>query len=399
MAKFLSVPTSSNSEILSKSKINIYDTIPRHILSDSENFIQLLQDYYEFLNERNMPINVITNMVKNSDIDRIDSEFIETLLAETMVDLPSEPSANRTIFYKRVVDFYRTKGTIESFRIFFRVFFNDNIEIFYPKDYTFTLGTNRWDAELRIPSFDEGGALTGYSYGGWINNQGMLSTNQFLTDGRYYQPYSYVIKSGLNITKWQYIFNKVCHPSGFVFYGEVAIFVELLNSNDNLFRIPVNQPGFTRPQELVQKIIIELLKDTPYTESIELYIRKIFSIVVDNSATTNTIQNHFITKYFSVNDIRQYYGLDVSQIDTANNIPGLVIDTGSYVIYGELTTEDNVIITDESDNPFLINIITNALLTEDNEVITDEADNPILVSNYEANYINAVGGYIPQPLV
>jgi hypothetical protein len=354
MAKFLSVPASSNSEILSKSKINIYDTIPRHILEDSENFIQLLQDYYEFLNERNMPINVITNMVKNTDIDRADEQFIDNILAETMVDLPSEPSANRKIFYKRVVDFYRTKGTIESFRIFFRVFFNDNIEIFYPKDYTFTLGLNRWDSELRIPSFNEEGVLTGYTYGGWVNNQGMLSTTQYLTDGRYYQPYSYVIKAGLNITKWQYVFNKVCHPSGFVFYGEVAIFVELLDINDNLFRIPDIQPGFTRPQELVQKILIELLKDTPYTETIELYIRKIFSIVVDSSATTNTIQNHYINKYFSVSDIRQYYELDVTEIDTANNIPGLNVVTGGFVVYGSLTTEDDVVITDEEDNPLLV---------------------------------------------
>jgi hypothetical protein len=184
---------------------------------------------------------------------------------------------------------------------------------------------NRWDATLRIPSFSEEGVLTGYTYGGWVNNQGMLSTTQYLTDGRYYQPYSYVIKSGLNITKWQYIFNKVCHPSGFVFYGEVAIFVELLDSEDNLFRIPENQPGFLRPQEVIQKILIELLKDTPYSETIELYIKKIFLIPVDCSATTNTIEDHYINKYFSASDIRQYYDLDVYDIDVAENLPGTYI--------------------------------------------------------------------------
>jgi len=370
MAKFLNTLASENSGVLSRSKVNIYDTIPRHILADSENFIQLLQDYYEFLNERGMPINVITNMVKNSDIERADEEFIDNLMAETMVDLPFDPQANRKIFYKRVVDFYRTKGTIESFRVFFRVFFNDNIELFYPKDYTFTLGQNRWDAQLRIPEFSEEGVLLGYTYGGWVNNQGMLSTNQYLTDGRYYQPYSYVIKSSLNITRWQYIFNKVCHPSGFVFYGEVAIFVELLNTNDNLFRIPDNQPGFTRPSELAQQILIELLKDTPYTENIELYIIKRFNIIADCSAYTNTKQNHFMNKYFAITDIRQYYDLDVYDVDVAENLPGTYIkifglDSGNSFtngfsngfgeiitpLSGYLTTQSGAIITTQDLDP------------------------------------------------
>ncbi|MGK3945413.1 hypothetical protein ABK046_44610, partial [Streptomyces caeruleatus] len=115
---------------------------------------------------------------------------------------------------------------------------------------TFTMGVNRWDSTLKKPQFDGGGNLVGYTFGGWVNNKGMLSTTQYLTDGRYYQPYSYVIKSGLNISKWQYVYNKVCHPTGFVFYGEIAIFIELLDTNDNLFRMPTDQPGFTRPSEL-----------------------------------------------------------------------------------------------------------------------------------------------------
>lgn len=356
MAKFLNNLASDNSQTLSKSKINIYDTIPRHILADSENFITLLQDYYEFLNEKGMPIHTITNMVKNTDIDRADAEFIDNIMAETMVDLPFDPQANRKIFYKRVVDFYRTKGTIESFRIFFRVFYNDNIELFYPKDSTFTLGQNRWDAELRIPDFDENGILVGYTYGGWVNNQGMLSTTQFLTDGRYYQPYSYVIKSSQNISKWQYVFNKVCHPAGFVFYGEIAIFIELLDTNDNLFRIPTNQPGFTRPTELVQKIIIELLKDTPYTETIELHIRKILIFEADFRASTNTISDHFMNKYFSLTDISQYYQYDVTEIDTAENLPGTLISSVLLTHLDELTDHNDVVITTESGLPIEISL-------------------------------------------
>ena len=123
MAKFLSTSTSQNSAMMSKSVVNIYDTIPQHILQDNKNFIQLLQDYYEFLNEKGMPINVITNMVKNNDIDRVDEEFISGIMSETMGDLPLEMQSNKKVFYNRVADFYRTKGTIESFRIFFRVFF------------------------------------------------------------------------------------------------------------------------------------------------------------------------------------------------------------------------------------------------------------------------------------
>lgn len=345
MAKFLSTLASENTQRISKQKVNIYDTLPSHIVNDSENFIQLLQDYYEFLNERGMPVNVITNMVKNNDIDRVDEEFINSLMTETMPDLPLEPSTNRKMFYKRVVDFYRTKGTIEGIRVFFRVFFNDAIELYYPRDDTFTMGVNRWDSTLKKPQFDGGGNLVGYTFGGWVNNKGMLSTTQYLTDGRYYQPYSYVIKSGLNISKWQYVYNKVCHPTGFVFYGEIAIFIELLDTNDNLFRMPTDQPGFTRPSELEQQILIELLKDTPYTESIEILIKKIIKIHVDFRPDTTRKENHRFDKYFSLTDIRQYYEYNVRQIDSVENLPGTYLTRPFF-----LTTErGDLFLTEDSD--------------------------------------------------
>lgn len=322
MAKFLSTPPSQNSAMMSKSVVNIYDTIPQHILQDNKNFIQLLQDYYEFLNEKGMPINVITNMVKNNDIDRVDEEFISGIMSETMGDLPLEIQTNKKVFYNRVADFYRTKGTIESFRIFFRVFFNDTIDIIYPKDYTFTLGDGIWDATAKIPKF-ENGVLVGYRYGKWLNDRSMLSSSQRLTDGKYYQPFSYVIKCGTNISKWQYVFNKVCHPSGFVFYGEISIFIEILDNDINHFRIPINQPGFTRPVEQIKRLYIELLNEDPYLNTVSLWVNKRIDVIVDSTTETHRENNHWLDKYFSHDDIRQYYGFTVDEIDYLSNEPGI----------------------------------------------------------------------------
>lgn len=66
------------------------------------------------------------------------------------------------------------------------------------------------------------GSLCAYE-GYYADNGGHLSSTKVLQDNRYYQDFSYVIKSELAIRQYRDVVKNMLHPSGFGFFGIVEI--------------------------------------------------------------------------------------------------------------------------------------------------------------------------------
>lgn len=59
--------------------------------------------------------------------------------------------------------------------------------------------------------------------GKYIETKGFLSWDQYLQDGYYYQIFSYVIKSNQALKTYKNLVNKIVHPAGTKFFGQVDI--------------------------------------------------------------------------------------------------------------------------------------------------------------------------------
>ena len=77
------------------------------------------------------------------------------------------------------------------------------------------------------------------SQGYWLNNRGKLSDTIYLhgptennQNSIYYQPFSYVVKSDVNINNWKSVATNLIHPAGMEVFGEIFTENEL-NSNSN----------------------------------------------------------------------------------------------------------------------------------------------------------------------
>ena len=57
---------------------------------------------------------------------------------------------NQANFLKYMKDFYQSKGSEDSYRFLFRALFNEPIEFYYPKNYTFKLSDNEWDTTTSV---------------------------------------------------------------------------------------------------------------------------------------------------------------------------------------------------------------------------------------------------------
>ena len=57
----------------------------------------------------------------------------------------------------------------------------------------------------------------------WIGDDGFLSAANYIQDSRYYQAFSYEIKSGNTIDKWRDYVKRIVHPSGLALFGRTII--------------------------------------------------------------------------------------------------------------------------------------------------------------------------------
>lgn len=89
--------------------------------------------------------------------------------------------------------------------------------------------------------------ITGsYKYEGrFLNDDGMVSSYNFLQDRDYYQPFSYVLKLKHSLEKYKSILNKLVHPAGMKMFGEYVIEKDTTPINASLKDITVNVANLT----------------------------------------------------------------------------------------------------------------------------------------------------------
>ena len=112
----------------------------------------------------------------------------------------------------------------------------------------------------------------GLMNGAFLSDKGFASSKTSnIQDSKLYQSHSYIIKVGESINNYRSIVKDLVHPSGHIFFGEVAVKSEILSSGfDGRFEVnPENQMGIVS-STFVPTIIIPsfptdnvLMEDSP----------------------------------------------------------------------------------------------------------------------------------------
>jgi len=119
---------------VSRSRENIYTDIPSQFPSiyreEGQLFVEFVQAYYEYV-DTTLPKFRDAFYARNVDTTDFD-KFLLYFKNKYMDNLPFDSSTDLRFVIKHITDFYRRKGTEESLRLFFRMFFNEEVEVFYP---------------------------------------------------------------------------------------------------------------------------------------------------------------------------------------------------------------------------------------------------------------------------
>ena len=288
---------------LGKYNISSYvnDLIPEHIQAAYPDLVEFIKVYALYLERTNKSGFYLNALDIQRDIDFVEENLLTELQNEIGIAVPRDFAVDPRMFYKRLIEFYRSRGTPESITSFFRMIYDDDVETYFPFVDLFEPSDGDWtDQQVDIianqanytpwnvftisgtPTVVSGNADSGnpaffdddvvfvndvyqtpstdytedvysessttkyrltftsalsnadvvktYPKGLFTTANGFLSNKKYLQDSCYYQKFSYVIRTGKNIADWKNAFTRLIHPAGFIFFGEISIFIELLTS-------------------------------------------------------------------------------------------------------------------------------------------------------------------------
>ena len=124
--------------------------IPLQIRLNSRTFVELLEDYYRFLNIEGNPSNVIDRIVDEHDLDKVvDELYLNKIKNEIAKGIPNSPYVQKTFLLQRIVDAYEIRGNTESVLYFFRIFFNEEVSVRTPWDQVLIPSAGKWIRTLK----------------------------------------------------------------------------------------------------------------------------------------------------------------------------------------------------------------------------------------------------------
>ena len=85
-----------------------------------------------------------------SDVDETIEEFLAYFLKEFMVNIPVSVLADKPKLIKNITQFYRTRGTEKSWKLLFRIMFNDTVSFYYPQQDILRCDDGRWYEDRSI---------------------------------------------------------------------------------------------------------------------------------------------------------------------------------------------------------------------------------------------------------
>lgn len=133
----------------------IYErTLGSYIRDTYPGQVNIVKAFFEYLERDDLtvaPIDIgeyskVQNLLNLRDIDLTIDQFLEKFQYTHMQRLPSNFPADVRFIIKLIKDFYLSKGTEESFRLFFRMIFNSDVNFLYPKELMLRASDGKWNA-------------------------------------------------------------------------------------------------------------------------------------------------------------------------------------------------------------------------------------------------------------
>lgn len=196
---------SAQTKPLNYEREKVKELYPQYLREGAANIISFLEEYYEYLNQENGPSYELRHITVENDIDETSEKYLDAIQGEIAKIVPNSTVIDRNTLYKRIVHYYKIKGTPESVEIFFKLFFDAAAELYFPGNDLFKLSAQE---------------------------NGQLSHTKKIQDSLFWQDFSYQIATTVSSKDWEGAFKRIVHPAGMKFFSLLLIDVLIRNRWD-----------------------------------------------------------------------------------------------------------------------------------------------------------------------
>ena len=143
---FAALPTTEYQET---SSLGIKYTLPEFIREDYPAFVTFLEKYYEFMDQTNNPGQLLLNK-RYYDIDDLNDAELNKKALEFAKDFPQVLAIEKKKLYKNIKSLYESKGSERSIKAFFRLVYDEEIEVSYPTQFILRASDGIWQQDNSV---------------------------------------------------------------------------------------------------------------------------------------------------------------------------------------------------------------------------------------------------------
>lgn len=121
---------------------------------EGPNFIAFVRSFYEWLELEGNLLHSVNSLQDNLDIDTTVSEYLLHFKSAYMANLPDNILGNQRLLQKHILDLYRSKGSPEAIRLLFRLYFNEDIDLYIPSSDILRTSDGNWISRQYIEVSD-----------------------------------------------------------------------------------------------------------------------------------------------------------------------------------------------------------------------------------------------------
>jgi hypothetical protein len=137
----------TNSDIISSS---VEAQFPDFVRTEGPKLVAFIKAYYEWMETEGQASETFKNLLNYQDIDTTLDSYIDFFKREVLSSIPKEVIADERLLVKHIKDLYRARGSELSYRLLFRMLYNEEIEFFYPGDVILRASDGHWVTERSI---------------------------------------------------------------------------------------------------------------------------------------------------------------------------------------------------------------------------------------------------------
>jgi hypothetical protein len=129
---------------------------PLFYQEEGPDFILFVKAYYEWLESSDNPIYQARRLKDYRDIDNTLEKFLEHFQRKYLYGIPFSTIANKRFLLKNILDVYRSKGTIQSYKLLFKLLYNQDVEVYLPGADVLRVSDGTWREPQYLEVTDNG---------------------------------------------------------------------------------------------------------------------------------------------------------------------------------------------------------------------------------------------------